>query len=71
MLGQVTITLATDTPEAKKAAKQFMEWLDNSGEQQYWTACEDVPKKIQCFKYDYKKMTIIGEVDVDEEDTLE
>lgn len=77
MLGKVTITFTWDTPEAKQAAKQFMGWLSNSGEQDYWNGMEyytpemnnteDPKRVIQRFEYDDDKLIIVGEVDEEEE----
>lgn len=51
-----------------EAIEGFMDWLSNSGEQDYWTALPMAMEEcrashgITCFDYDYKKKVITGEV---------
>jgi hypothetical protein len=69
--GKVTFAIVADTPDAELAARQFMNWLCNSGEQQYWMGMEHYdpemneghPKRvINDFTYDFSSLKIVGKV---------
>jgi len=57
MKNEVTIKFETD-----EQAEAFMDWLDNSGEQEYFTVAEmlDDGQFVDQFSYDRKSMTITG-----------
>lgn len=60
------ITFECKTKQEKKAAEEFLGWLSNSGEQDYWNAMDSVQYDatedgdgditIIRFDYDWKKM---------------
>jgi len=62
------LTFECKTKQEKKAAEEFLNWLSNSGEQQYWEAVEDRQFEanmddegditIVKFNYDFKKMEV-------------
>lgn len=56
------LTITTDTDQEREAALEFLEWLSNSGEQQYWMGMEYHPElpMIKGFDYDLKTLTVTG-----------
>jgi hypothetical protein len=61
---RVTFTIDAPTPELREAAQGFMDWMSNSGEQEYWTGAEygDIEKVLTQFKYDWKNLTFTAEL---------
>ena len=51
------ILFETDSPEEAKAAQDFMTWLCEQGEQDYWAwmDCQDNAEVVRIFDYDWKK----------------
>jgi len=46
-------------PDDNKA-KAFMEWMNNSGEQDYWSGVKEI-EVVENFEYDFDDFKIIGE----------
>lgn len=50
------------TKEEREMAEEFLGWLSNSGEQQYWEAIEcnalEGEPMITSFNYDFKKLEV-------------
>lgn len=54
----VMITVVGLTPESARAiAQQFISWLDNQGEQDFWNACDEIGGNTR-FKYNLESNNV-------------